>query len=437
MCRNDFLPRERSSFIIVSFSSALVLFLILFITSCEESSFVGLEIQPESDRFAVNSFTETEIGTSVWKRDSVLAIGHPLSLLGVVDDPVFGRLSSGFLTQAGILETVDFGSSPEAQSMVLYLRVTDKYGTGAGAQNFSVYELQEKIDYEQRYYSNTDPLDFTDISEKVADYTLEPAAGDTIIAIPITSSDLQDKLLNAPDTVMQSLGSFLGYFNGIYVSAGLESGSGAVYSIDLNHGDSKMSLFYTNTDYPDSTLRYDFVINEGANRINIFSHDYSEADFYDILEQPRTGDTVFYVQGAAGVMGRLDFERLQSWRDSMPVSINSARLYLPLYNGDDAAENFPPPARLACFEKDAEGQLSGITDLALGDEYFGGTYNPEQRHYSANITNWVQAYVGGRKESSIVFVGVRESGTNPNRAVLKSGYHPAGGARLEITYTRH
>ncbi len=442
MCRSDFLERGRRTIVAAHFSTFLLLFFsfLIMVTSCEEPSFIGLEVQPPGDRFIVESYRDEMISTSVWKRDSVFAMGHPRSLLGVMDDPLFGRLSASFLTEIGIFDAVDFGSDRVADSLVLYLVYTGTYGAESGPQEITVFEITEDIDYQTEYFSNFDPAELIYEPDVLAVHTINPAEGDTLIAIPITSTRFQDKLLFAPDTVTQSIVNFLSYFKGVYVKADLVDGDGAIFSVNLNHPDSKLSLFYRN-DTPDTTFRYDFVINQGAIRVNLFEHDHSTAVFHDDISQTATDDSVYYVQGAAGVMGRLDFDFLDTWRDSMrvrprPVSINRARLYLPVdESGID--EKYPLPDRLSLFEKDEDGRLFGVIDLSFGDQYFGGAYNAEEGYYSMNITSWVQAFMSEKKTDKSLYVSVRESGSTANRVVLRNSKHSLGGARLEITYTKN
>ncbi len=418
----------------------LLLAVLLAFTSCEESSFVGLEVQPPSDRFNVETTVDTEIYTSIWERDSILAIDHPRSLLGVLNDPLFGRMNTSFMTQVGVWDAVDFGDEPVFDSLVLYLVVTGSYGSGTEPQEITVWELKEDIDYTQAYHSNLDPYPMLYDQEPLARQMAGPPAGDTLISLHLTNPYIHDKLLFAPDTAIQSLSAFIGYFKGIYVETGLDDdASGSVYTVNLNHERSKLSLFYKNEHTPDTvdtSFRYDFIINDGASRINIISQDYEEAVFYDRMGLTGTDDSLYYVQGGGGLMTRLDFEDLGNWRDSMPVSINSARLYLPVKEGiyDD---DFPLPPRLALFERDDDGLLRGIPDFALGDPYFRGVFDEEEGAYVMNITSWVQNYVKGARTNNYLYLTVREGGTNPQRAVFTNRLHSEGGPRLEIRYNRH
>ncbi len=430
-------------------SSLALLFVIYFlagvstlfiVTSCEEASFIGIEIQPDSDRFKVNTYHDHDISTSVVTRDSILGVAQYYSLLGLIDDPLFGLMEASFMTQLGVYYYLDFGPDPVADSLVLYLHVTDTFIDESNPMDIMVYEISELLDHQTPYYTNIDYRDMTYEDEVLAVHTITRAIGDTLIAIPISSDALKDKLLFAPDSVNQSIGAFISYFNGLYVKTFNAAGSGNLFRIDLDHKDSQLSFFYKNSDHADSTLRYDYIINENANRINLYEHDYSRAVFHDVIGQTETEDTVFYIQGAAGVMGRLDFEHLHTWRDSIllrPVSINSARLVIPVETNDPTAGSFPLPDRLTLFERDSDGRLFRIIDLELGDQYFDGIYNATDKSYSFKITNWVQAYLRGKKDDTALYVAVRDGGILPNRAVLRNNNHPSGGLKLEIVYTKH
>jgi hypothetical protein len=415
-----------------------LLFLLAFLLpSCEEPSFIGLEIQPGDDRFRVRTAEDISVSSSLMLRDSVLAIVHPRSLLGILNDPLFGQTKASFMTQTGIQGQINFGTNPVAQALVLQLQYTHVYGDPQTPQEFRVYELNEIIDHEFPYHSNMDATEMISGQQPLAVQMVTRAAGDTIITLNLDHDGLGNRLLNAPDTVMRSVSAFIAWFKGLYVTAESAEGTGAVYSVDLNSLNSRMTLYFRNDDHPDSTLTFHYIINERANRINLFGHDHSEAVFHAQLGQPTPEDSLFYVQGGSGVMSRLDFDDLHHWRDSMPVTINSARLYLPVAQNRTGQGTFALPPRLAIFEKDANGQFRGILDTALGDNYFGGAYNEETGEYQFNISRWAQRYILEEARSNSIYIAVRNAAIVPNRAVLRGHNHPLGGPRLEITYTRH
>jgi hypothetical protein len=436
MHQNKLPERNFFSAIPLLFVSTLVLSLLL-VSSCEEPSFVGLEVQPDDDRFRVKSVSNHDIRSTFMTRDSLSASGHPRSLLGILQDPVFGRMDASFMTQVSIMNVVNFGEGPVADSIVLKLFYSPPYGNLQAAQHIEVYEVNQVISPDTTYYSNLDPQEMIYGEQLLGSRTFIQGPQDTIISVHLTDPAFKDKLLFPPDSMVQSVGKFITYMKGLYVTISVAGETGALFPVNLNSAHSKMTLYYHNTQFPDSTLRYDFVINEGANRLNLFRHDHSTAVFHEQLEQPGTIDSVYYIKGASGLMTRLSFENLHTWRDSMPVSINSAMLILPVERGDMTAAGFPLPPRLTLLAADQDGQLYGIIDTALGNNYFGGTLNSDAGEYRLNITNWLQNFILREDRENSLYLNVRDAGAVPNRAVLRGRDHPAGGPRIEIVYTRH
>jgi hypothetical protein len=358
-------------------------------------------------------------------------------MLGTINDPVFGETEASFLTQLWVsVLGRDFGTDPRADSLMLYLRLADVYGDSLAAQEIIVYELSDSLVLADNYYTNFDPWQIVDRENVLASFTYQPAPGDTIIAIPLDNEDFIDKLFSAPDTARVDRGQFVKYIHGIYISTSRIGERGSIYSIDLQHSNSILSLYYNIDENRDTLLRYNYGM---ANRVNLYDHDYSTAVFYEEMGQTEKEEPYYYVQGLSGVMGRLDFTDLVMWRDSMeisPISINSARLTLPAAAG--TTEGFPPPARLTLLEKNVEGNFVTIIDGSLNnDDYFGGEYNEETGEYSFNITNFVQSYIKGKNENSSLYVAVRNSAIAPGRVVLRDKDHPSGGPKLDITYTKH
>jgi hypothetical protein len=435
---NNIFLRVRRAIIKVTFSS-LFLFILSFlflITSCEEPSFIGLEIQPDSDRFVVREYEDRHIESSVHKRDSLLAIGHLYSFLGVINDPVFGKSEASFMTQLWVsVLGRNFGDDPQADSLMLYLRIADVYGDSLAPQEIIVYELGDSLVLADNYYTNFDPWQIVDRSNVLASFTYHPAPGDTIIAIPLDNQDFIEKLFSAPDTARADRGQFVEYIYGIYVSASPLDERGSIYYVDLQHSNSILSLYYNHAENRDTLLRYNYGL---ANRVNLYDHDYSEAVFYEEIGQTGKDEPFYYVQGISGVMGRLDFADFDMWRDSMdisPISINSARLTLPVAAG--TTDGFPPPGRLTLLDKNSEGNFVTILDGAIGDDHFGGEYNEETGEYSFNVTNFLRSYIKRKSENSSLYVAVRNSAIVPNRVVLRDKDHPSGGPKLDITYTKH
>jgi hypothetical protein len=159
MYLNDINPCKRSHFLAAPLFITVFFIVssLFFLTSCEDPSFVGLEIQPEEDRFRVRTSQENSISSSLWTRDSLPATGYARSVLGVLNDPLFGQAEASFMTQLVYSGLVNFGNNPVADSLVLHLRYNGVYGDPQTPQNINVFELSEAIDFQKTYYSNLDP----------------------------------------------------------------------------------------------------------------------------------------------------------------------------------------------------------------------------------------------------------------------------------------
>ena len=97
-------------------------------TSCDESSVVGLDVQPEHDLLNVGYQDTTTIFTRTVKGDSLITdeslITTGIGLIGKYIDPVFGTSTASMYTQVRLpsnLTSISFGTSPVCDSVILSL----------------------------------------------------------------------------------------------------------------------------------------------------------------------------------------------------------------------------------------------------------------------------------------------------------------------------
>ncbi|MFA5781348.1 MAG: DUF4270 family protein, partial [Bacteroidales bacterium] len=135
------------------------IFLLSFLFSCEEPDIVGLEVQPPNDKMdVVFCDTITLVAYSV-KEDSIRTDETVYNLLGSNYDPIFGKNSASFYSQARLSSNnANFGSNPVLDSIVLSLLYKGIYGDTSAQQTVKVYELAENIYKDSVYYSNREIL---------------------------------------------------------------------------------------------------------------------------------------------------------------------------------------------------------------------------------------------------------------------------------------
>ena len=122
------IPQILSRAIGTKFFFILPLCLSISLTSCDETSVVGLDVQPENDLLNVGYqdtttvFTRTFDGDSLNTDESLISSG--VGLIGKYIDPVYGTATASMYTQvrlpSNILSTT-FGTAPVCDSIVLSL----------------------------------------------------------------------------------------------------------------------------------------------------------------------------------------------------------------------------------------------------------------------------------------------------------------------------
>ena len=165
-------------------SKILFLFFIIIIllSACDESSELGLEVQPNSDKIEIfnNSLTQSgQLPSFILTTESVdsLRSDEPSSLLlGSIDDPIFGENISSFLTQISLSQSnIDLGSNPIVDSVVLSYSYSGYYGDLTSLNNIQVNYSDEKIYKDSIYYSNQDFSNFfTGSQDLLLDFTISP-----------------------------------------------------------------------------------------------------------------------------------------------------------------------------------------------------------------------------------------------------------------------
>lgn len=421
--------KNKHSFSIVFFSFFLLL--LTFWGCQEEPGFIGLEIQPPGDKLAVKFSRTNDIKAFTFTLDSMQSDNYGIQLLGDMKDPVFGLSKADFISKMTMsIYNQNFGVNPVVDSMFLNLRlIGGKYGDNSSSHLIKVYELTDTIYYDSAYYSNIDPLTFHVPATPIASHIYLPSANDTVIKIPITNSAFRDKMIQIDSASKATEKNFQKYFAGLYVTAERQNDPGSIFQVSLSSGQSNLTMHYSDT------LVYRYQFGNFVPKVNLFRQDYSSTVFYPKLNQSVIQDSVYYVQSMAGLAGKLSFSGLETWKDSVPVAINKARLILPAELQDATSSAFPRPDRLILLARDSEGKLQTISDYNAGITYFGGTYSAELNAYVFTITNQVQKFIQGTVDKLDLYLLVNDQVTTANRVVLTSGSHSRP-ISLEITYQR-
>ena len=446
-----------------------IILMIFAISGCNKLSDLGMELLPSGDLLNVkNTVLREDISAFTFIEDSVNTNNAYKSLLGSLNDPIFGNTTINFAAQLRIQAFPHYGTNPDIDSTFLYLYYKTVYGDTLTTQHIKVYELKDPIYYDvtdstgkssiYNYYNNVDLKSMASPRmigqlEFVPKIALDTTTSDTIlqvIKIPIDVS-VAKKLISADSINLISNDAFLDYFKGFFVETEkLNSDPGAILTLETaksNESSGSALVVYYNNDEnkalitPD-TLNMAYYITEFSARVNSFSHDYSSAYFYNNLNSETKKDSLIFIQTMGGLESKIQIENLSSWKDSVAVigkdyiryAINKAELIFQVDTSIVDIKKFPPPKQLLFTYIDSTGQQFLPKDYFFSPDFYGGALASDYT-YRFNITQHLQQIINGTIENRGFYLTAANKNSEANRVVLK-GSTSNKGIRLVITYTK-
>ncbi|MFO7977381.1 MAG: DUF4270 domain-containing protein [Bacteroidales bacterium] len=439
-------PRLRGGF----FSSMLPIIaigaLLLTWQSCAEPDEVGLNLIDEkasiktTDTLTIEAYTLAD--------DSIPTNLGAQNLLGLMHDPVFGKIRATVFTEFRLPEN-DFslGEEPVLDSVRLSFGYTGRYsGDLSTHQTLRVYELSENLPDADTLYSNV----FVDYyPQEIGMLNLKPAPQDTVLidtvdyaphfVIPL-SMEFGQKILDANGTTyFENIPSFLDYFKGLYVAVDDDfQEGGAIFNLNMFSAFTRLQLYYRNEGDTVSRLQ-NFNISEFTNRVTyVETYGYENAHpliQQQVLDQQRElGDSLLFLQSLGSLKANIKLPFLEELSQTADIAINQARLIIPVQQ-DMVEEMYPAANRLLLFSYDDQGQMEFLTDLQIGDEYFGGTYDEENNYYSFNITHYLQQVLNGNISNNGLSLVIGGAAENAQRVVLHGPGRDEDPLRLELIYS--
>lgn len=422
-----------------TFKSA-IFFIALFVLgfSCKkEDSIIGLEVQPADEQFGILYTDTITIESLSIREDSLVANTTLYNLLGSINDSVFGKTNASFYTQI-ILPTTNVTFSNPAScivdSVVLALKYNGYYGN-LNSQSFKVFELTDNIFTDKTYYSNTNLSYNSAETGKIENHIPDPNSpvyiGNDTLAPQLRiklENELGKRFINADPSVFTNTTNFTTFFKGLYIQSDNPNQSinqGAILYLDLLSANSKLSIYYTENNIKKS---FDFIIGQGAARINKFEHDYSNTPIEKQFQNPLFGREKVYIQSMAGIKTKLTFPHLNNLKN---IAINKAELVLPI----EQYNQLLPHSKLVLTSIDNEGKATAMIDALEGENYFGGLIDNAKKEYRFNIARHLHQVINQGKKDNGLFIMPVAGVINANETILKGGY-PFNQMKLKITYTK-
>lgn len=419
-------------------------------TACQHgTSPIGLGL---IDEVGTEFNDTTTIVAYSFLEDSILTTKLSANIVGSLHDPVFGDSKAAIYTQYALSgSSVNFGTNPVVDSVVLTLQLSSYYGDTNSRVGIRVYRLTEDISPDEKYYHfNTLRHDATPLNYSLTGYTIQPGTNvvvDTNSYKPhlrIRLSQAFGQYLLNNQSQMLSSSSFQQFFKGLCIEAISHTGStGYMLITNMTSALSCISLYYHNES--GAHYKYDFACNSDCARFTHFSHNYQNSSNSDFIQQvlngqQAIGEEILFVQATGGVKTRLTFPYLQQAFSSLNnrVVINKAELVIADVSPDEQYLIHPTSLSIQGINTNT-GNIMYLPDdeYYTSSAYFGGTYDAQKREYRFRITKYVQNLILQNADlSNSINLVVKGSGVRANRLMF-------GGTqltndkrlRLELSYT--
>ncbi len=346
----------------------LALILLAFIACDKDFATIDSDI--------INNDTATNFDTSSEQYDIITyshalgpiqTNGLPINLLGVYNDPYYGRTTASFVSQLNSpILNPDFGDNVVLDSVVLYIpyfsravgvddnnvaefEVDSVYGSNPF--RLSIYESNfflrdfdpnSEFDSPQVYFSNKSASATEPISDAILEGTLIHQEDNFVISdetIILTGDEGSTALNSSPgirivldnaywqqkiidqegQDVLSNTNNFNDYFRGIYFKAEDINGTGAMVAMDIAQANSSITLHYTRDPFTEGAEREQstYELRFGANRVN-----FLENSFNVILQDGDevNGDARLFLKGGQGSIANIklfDGENADNDNDNM------------------------------------------------------------------------------------------------------------------------
>ena len=392
MIKNNFnLLQTLSRHSVTKFFLILCVPFTISVSSCDEASVVGLDVQPSTDLLNVD-FTDTvSLITQTVKEDSLKTdesiIINQLALLGKYIDPNFGTTSSSIYTSLKLsttITTTSFGINPTIDSVVLTMVYdTNYYGyRQRKMQTVNVYQLTDNMPLDNIYFSNNT---VSKSAFALATQNFIPKPKDSVfvyskkekaqLRIRLDSNFGQTILNNQSTGNLANNPAVQNFIKGFYIttenSSLANAGDGNILHFNLGDAQSKLTVYYRNA-VADSQ-KYDFGFST-VSRFLSFKHDYAGANVDASLTSQLTSTTfnqnnVTYIQALAGVKTKVKMPYIKNMNDSGAVAINKAELVIKNISPVTDLDSLAAPKTFVLFGINDDG-----TNYILPDAFEGSNY---------------------------------------------------------------
>ncbi len=444
-------PRFCGVFFAPFIKKAIAVASLLFVFySCTETDELGIDLIDSKARLNI---LDTLSITAMTVPDDSVAMNHGAgNVMGIINDPVFGKSKASIYTQTRLPENNLFlGEGPVLDSLHLVMVYAgDYFGDLQDHQTIHVYELSEGFPDQETLFSNMDiPFYPNPVTKDSEGFYFRPAPADSVlvdtvmqqpqIRIPLSDAYGQ-RFIGANETeIYENVANYIEEFKGLFVTFEDDmEGIGSKYSINMLAFQTSLELFYrTQEDTLDRMQRY--PINEFARRTTRVEHfGYEDADEALRLQiehgDQAMADSLLFVQSLGLVRANIGIPSLDNFSETQRLLINKAELVVPV-DTSYASGKLPPADELLLVRVDEEGEFHLLDDYMLGSGYFGGSLDEDNMVYRFNISKHVQQVMDGEVHNDKLAVLAAGSADNMSRVVLRGPGRTDNPMRIVVYYT--
>ncbi|MDG1721210.1 MAG: DUF4270 family protein, partial [Bacteroidia bacterium] len=423
----------------------LPLFLLLFLFSCKkESTDIGLDlIGDESLANAINveyrNLSFRTVADDTFKVNSLSS-----SLLGIINDPVFGESKASLIVQPQLTETgINLnGNTIDSTQLNLVFdlyqtvdegtRITNyelNYGDVESELVFDIYKLGEDLS-DEIYFSNYTPSLGTKIGEYSGKFDLDSVKreidGEVVTLSPRMTIKLDNtfgqEILDYDETTLSSNDNFIEIMKGlVLIPRSIVSGDGAIVAVEAINTRSSLDLFYSDS------LQLAIPLGVSSKRVNFFETTHTPA-----IEEQKMGVGHFditYVQSLGGTKVRIDVPQLESIiKLSDNIVINEAKLEISPDTSLNFTGKFEQAPRLWLLTPDTSNLNQSMTsfldfnDVRFSESYYDVDLNSYTFYFNRYLQQLKQTYrLTGRNEFNWFYLSVpNDYPITPHRVIVDS-----------------
>lgn len=413
---------KRKSFIT---TLAAVVLLAVGVGACtDEESDLGIGLVDPSTFFEGEHFTLYP--DAAWSKieDTLRTSNYSAGVVGTLDDPVFGRVSSVIYTQIALPSNASSINFDEVviDSVVLTLEKSQLYPDTAATYNlrFEVRQLAEVLSSDSVYYSTSElPVDESTL---FFDSVLSVGPYDTLVRMKLDGSIRQVLSTTA------SAEGFIEHTKGLRIKV-----TDGVGMMGVNFASAKTCLTaYYHYGTAGSSGSYTFLMGAGASHFTQFVHNYSGTAVAGA--DSVGGANRLYLEALGGFAVHIGFDRdIKAFHAAHPTAVvQYAELLLPLA---PEANSMTPDLILAMTPNALVG-WAGVADLTEAYTIAGydGTYDSDNNRYRLRIPRHVQQGLRNNADAgmllllearrhvalSTVFYGIADTATSPKIRIIYS-----------------